>query len=220
MSVMFLPLRLIPVPVQCVVLGSVLQVFFKDNPKFEDVLDSLEGKVFRVFIKDTGAVMFIGFKGASVWVHASSKQRPDVKIESTTAGFARLSFAKEDPDTLVMQKVLKLSGDSESMLLFQKLLEQLDLDWELELRRAFGDFFGRKVAKAAYALVEAEKRVQQSSTKLIDDALKAMDTPSAERLQLWQAGVESVSRKVNKLQRQLDKLERQSIQRNPSKEKT
>lgn len=208
MSVMFLPLRLIPVPVQCVVLGSVLQVFFKDNPKFEEVLDSLEGKVFRVFIKDTGSVMFIGFKSGSVWVHPSSKQRPDVKIESTTTGFARLSFAKEDPDTLVMQKVLKLSGDSESMLLFQKLLEKLDLDWELELRRAFGDFFGKKVAKAAYILVETENKIQQSSTKLIDNALKSMDTPSAERLQLWQAGVESISRKVNKLQRQLDKFER------------
>jgi len=207
MSVMFLPLKLIPVPVQCVVLGSVLQLFFKDNHKLSPVLDDLEGKVFRVFIKDTGAVLFIGFKASSVWVHPSSEQRPDVKIESTTAGFARLSFAKEDPDTLVMQKVLKLSGDSVSMLLFQKLLKELDLDWEVELRSLFGDFFGRKVAKAAYNLLEAEKKLRDSSTQFIDDALRGIETPSEERLQLWQAGVESVSRKVNKLQRQLDKIE-------------
>lgn len=207
MSVMFLPLRLIPVPVQCVVLGSVLQLFFKDNTQLEDILDRLEGRVFRVFIKDTGAVLFIGFKRGSAWVHPSSEKQADVKIESTTAGFARLSFAKEDPDTLVFQKVLKLSGDSESMLLFQKLLETLDLDWELELRRTFGDFFGRKVAKAAYALVEAEKKLGETSSQWVDSALKNMETPSAERLQLWQAGVESVSRKVNKLQRQLSKLE-------------
>ncbi len=208
MSVMFLPLRLIPVSVQCVVLSSVLQLFFQDNIELEDTLDSLEGKVFRIFIKDTGAVLFIGFKAGSVWVHPSSEQRPDVKIESTTTGFARLSFAKEDPDALVMQKVLKLSGDSESMLLFQKLLHQLDLDWEVELRHAFGDFFGRKVAKAAYGLVEAEKKMRDSSNQLIDQVLKAMDTPSEERLQLWQAGVESVSRKSAKLERKLDKLER------------
>jgi ubiquinone biosynthesis protein UbiJ len=94
------------------------------------------------------------------------------------------------------------------MLLFQKLLAELDLDWELELRQAFGDFFGRKVAKAAYTLVETEKKLRESSTQFIDDALKGMDTPSKERLQLWQAGVESVGRKVNKLERQLDKLER------------
>jgi len=212
MSVMFLPLRLIPVPVQCVVLASVLQVFFKKNDELTDILESLEGKVFRVFIKDTGAVLFIGFKSGSVWVHPSSKQRPDVKIESTTAGFARLSFAKEDPDALVMQKVLKLSGDSESMLLFQKLLEKLDLDWELELRKAFGDFFGRKVAKAAHALVDAEKKLKDTSTQFIDDALRSIETPSEERLQLWQAGVESVSRKVNKAQRQLDKLEHMATQ--------
>jgi len=207
MSVMFLPLKLIPVPVQCVVLASVLQVFFKDNPQLASTLDDLEGKVFRVFIKDTGAVLFIGFKAGTVWVHPSSEQRSDVKIESTVTGFARLSFAKEDPDALVMQQVLKLSGDSQAMLLFQKLLHELDLDWELELRRAFGDFFGRKVAKAAYGLIDAEKKMREQSTKFIDHALRSMDTPSAENLQLWQAGVESVSRKVNKLQRQLDKLE-------------
>jgi len=212
MSVMFLPLRLIPVPVQCVVLASVLQIFFKDNDALAATLEALEGKVFRVFIKDTGAVLFIGFKQGNAWVHPSSKQRPDVKIESTTAGFARLSFAKEDPDTLVMQKVLKLAGDSESMLLFQKLLQQLDLDWELELRRLFGDFFGSKVAKAAYQLVEAEKKLRDTSNQLVDDALKAMHTPSEERLQLWQAGVESVSRKANKLQRHLDKLEHLAAQ--------
>lgn len=212
MSVMFLPLRLIPVSVQCVVLSSVLQLFFQDNEALESTLDSLEGKVFRVYIKDTGAVLFIGFKVGSVWVHPSSVQRPDVKIESTTTGFARLSFAKEDPDSLVMQKVLKLSGDSESMLLFQKLLQQLDLDWEVELRRAFGDFFGRKVAKAAYALVDAEKKMRESSSQLVEQALKAMDTPSEERFQLWQAGVESVSRKASKLERKLDKLERAASQ--------
>ncbi|MDQ6989842.1 MAG: SCP2 sterol-binding domain-containing protein [Mariprofundaceae bacterium] len=208
MSVMFLPLRLIPVPLQCVVLASVLQLFFSGNDKFTDTLEAMEGKVFRVYIKDTGAVLFIGFKHGSVWVHPSSEQRPDVKIESTTAGFARLCFAKEDPDALVFQKVLKLSGDSESMLRFQKLLAELDLDWELELRRTFGDFFGQKVAKAAYALVAAEQNVRQTSTQLVDDCLRNINTPSAERLQLWQAGVESASRKVAKMQRHLDKVER------------
>ena len=212
MSVMFLPLRLIPVPVQCVVLASVLQVFFKDNDALSSTLEALEGKVFRVFIKDTGAVFFIGFKRSNVWVHPSSQVRPDVKIESTTSGFARLSFAKEDPDALVMQKVLKLSGDSESMLLFQKLLQDLDLDWELELRRTFGDFFGRKVANAAYKLIEAEKQLRNTSTQLVDDALKAMHTPSEERLQLWQAGVESVTRKTQKVGRHLDKLEHLAAQ--------
>jgi len=211
MSVMFLPLRLIPVPVQCVVLSSVLQLFFEKNRQLDESIEALEAKVFRIFIRDSGAVMFMGFKSGAVWVHPSSNQLPDVKIESTTAGFARLCFAKEDPDALVFQKVLKLSGDSEAMLRFQKLLTDLDLDWEFELRRTFGDFFGSKVAKAAHALVDTEKRVREASTQLVDDCLRSVETPSEERLQLWQAGVESVSRKVNKLQRKLDKLEHLSV---------
>jgi len=214
MSVMFLPLRLIPVPVQCVVLSSVLQLFFENNKQLDESLEALEGKVFRIFIRDSGAVIFMGFKSRVPWVHASSKQSPDVKIESTTAGFARLCFAKEDPDALVFQKVLKLSGDSEAMLRFQKLLADLDLDWEVELRRTFGDFFGSKVAKAAHALVAAEVRMREVSTQLVDDCLRGVETPSEERLQMWQAGVESVSRKVNKLERKLAKLEHLSEKEN------
>ena len=67
-------------------------------------------------------------------------------------------------------------------------------------------------------MIDAEKKLRQQSTNLIDHALRAMDTPSAENLQLWQAGVESVSRKVNKLQRQLDKLEH-AVQQQTKKEK-
>jgi len=207
MSVMFLPLRLIPVPVQCVVLASVLQLFFRDQPRFEPILDELEGKVFRVLIRDTGVILFIGFQSGSVWVHPSATQRPDVAIESTLTGFARLGFAGENPDDLVMQKVLKLSGDSQAMLLFQKLLQELDLDWEQELKKAFGDFFGSKVAKAAHGLIAAEKKLHAQSERMVDDMLRGMEVPDEARMQLWQAGVESVSRKVGKAQRRLDKLE-------------
>ena len=207
MSVMFLPLRLIPVPVQCVVLSSVLQLFLNDNEKLQDTIEHLEGKVFRIYVKDTGAVMFMGFKAANVWVHPSSAQKPDVKIESTTAGFARLAFAKEDPDALVFQKVLKLSGDSQAMLLYQKLLKDLDLDWEAELRAIFGDFFGQKVAKAAHAAVAAEKKMMDGSVKMVDDCLRSAHAPDQERMQLWQAGVESAFRKVGKLKRRIDALE-------------
>lgn len=215
MSVMFLPLRLIPVPVQCVVLGSVLQLFFADNAKLEDTVEALEGKVFRIFIRDSGVIIFLGFKSGRIWVHPSADSKPDVKIESTTAGFARLCFSQEEPDVLVFEKVLKLSGDSEAMLRFQKLLVDLDLDWELELRRMFGDFFGRKVATAAQKLIEAESTLRLSSAQMVDQCLQGAGVPDAERVQHWQAGVESVMRKVGKLERQLDKIEHLAQQQHP-----
>lgn len=207
MSVLFLPLRLIPVPVQCVVLTTVLDLFFSRDASLKPKLEALNGKTFRIYVKDMSNVIYMGFKRGHVWVHPNHEGDVDVRIEATTAGFARLCFAKEDPDDLVFQQVLKLSGDSEAMLLFKKLLADADLDWEAELRANFGEFFGSRVARTAHALVAAEASVSESSKNAIASALKSMHTPDSERLQNWQAGVETLSHQISRLKGRTTRLE-------------
>lgn len=207
MSVMFLPLRLIPVPVQCVVLSTVLALFFSRDQSLASALDGLNGKVFRIYVRDTGAIIFLGFKSGKPWVHPNHDGNVDVKIDATTAAFARLCFAHEDPDELVFEQVLKLSGDSEAMLRFKKLLAQADLDWEHELRNAFGDFFGRRVASAAHALVAAEKKVAEGTHKLLEEKIQQIEIPNAERTQDWQAGVEDLHRKISRVKARVTRLE-------------
>ncbi|MDX8395592.1 MAG: SCP2 sterol-binding domain-containing protein [Mariprofundaceae bacterium] len=207
MSRMFLPLRLIPVPVQCVVLTTVLELFFRRDTSLSPLLESLNDKVYRIRISDTGAVMWLGFSRGLPWVHPSFDGEVDVNIEASVATFARLCFAKEDPDDLVFQQDLKLSGDSEAMLRFKKLLAAADLDWELELRNAFGDFFGTRVAKAAHMLVATEAKVSSGTRKVAEDCLQSVEMPDSERLQAWQAGVEDLSRKVSRLKGRVTKFE-------------
>lgn len=207
MSVMFLPLRLIPVPVQCVVLSTVLSLFFARDKSLAPALDGLNGRVFRIHVRDTGAVFYMGFKKGQAWAHPGHAGDVSVEIDATTAAFARLCFAHEDPDELVFEQVLKLSGDSEAMLRFKKLLAQADLDWERELRDAFGDFFGKRVASAAHALVAAEKRVTANTQRLLGEKLSGMDMPDAERTQAWQAGVEDLHRKIGRVKGRVTRLE-------------
>jgi len=206
-SVMFLPLRLIPVPVQCVVLSTVLGLFFSRDKSLLSALEELEGRVFRIHVRDTNAVIFLGFRHGKPWVHPHHEGRVDVEIDATTAAFARLCFAHEDPDELVFEQVLKLSGDSGAMLRFKRLLAQADLDWERELRNAFGDFFGRRVASAAHALVATEKRVTVSAHQMLEERLSRMAVPNAERAQNWQAGVEDLHRKISRVKARVTRLE-------------
>ncbi|MDX8397331.1 MAG: SCP2 sterol-binding domain-containing protein [Mariprofundaceae bacterium] len=207
MSIMFLPLRLIPVPMQCVVMSSVLDLAFNRNPDLKEHIDGLNNKVFRIHVSDTNSTMYLGFKAGRTWVHPEHKAEADVHIDANTAGFARMCFAKDDPDDLVFQQVLKLSGDSEAMLRFKKLLAAADLDWEAELRSIFGDFFGSRVAKAAHALVTAEKKIANSSKDMLQGYLQRMQTPNAQRLQTWQAGVEQLAHQISRNKSKLTRLE-------------
>ena len=109
MSVIFLPLRLIPVPVQCVVMTTVLDLAFSRDPALREDLDGLNHKVFRIHVSDLNSMLYLGFKAGRTWVHPKHDGDVDVHIEATTVGFARMCFAKEDPDDLVFQQVLKLS---------------------------------------------------------------------------------------------------------------
>ncbi|PJA30886.1 MAG: hypothetical protein CO187_10940 [Zetaproteobacteria bacterium CG_4_9_14_3_um_filter_53_7] len=207
MSVMFLPLRLIPVPVQCVVMTTVLELVFSRDESLKPYLTDMEGRVFRIHVRDTDAIMFLGFTRGKAWVHSTCSGEVDVRLNATTAGFARMCFGHEDPDDLVFQQVLKLSGDSDAMLRFKKLFAAADLDWERELRAAFGDFFGTRVAKAAHALVEAEQKLAEGSKKMLSSSLRSMDVPDSMRLQEWQAGVEHFAHQVSRTKGRLTRLE-------------
>ncbi|NWF35358.1 SCP2 sterol-binding domain-containing protein [Mariprofundus sp. KV] len=207
MSVMFLPLRLIPVPVQCVVMTTVLELVFSRDASLKPYLADLEGRVFRIHVSDTNAIMFLGFSRGKAWVHSTFDGEPNVRLAGTTAGFARMCFAHEDPDELVFQQVLKLSGDSDAMLRFKKLFAAADLDWERELRASFGDFFGTRVARAAHALVAAEQKLADGTKQMLQNNLQSMDIPDAARLQQWQAGVERFSHQISKLKGRVTRAE-------------
>lgn len=204
---MFLPLRLIPVPVQCVVLATVLDMLLARDEQLEPLLAGLEGRAFRVHVSDTNAVLFLGFTAGRPWVRPVHKGDVDVRIEATTTGFARMCFAHEDPDELVIQQELKLSGDSEAMLRFKQLFAAANLDWEQGLRSAFGDYFGSRVAGAAHALVDAEKRLADSSRQVFSSSLKGVCVPDAKRLHAWQSEVEHLWHQVSSLKGRTTKLE-------------
>ena len=210
MSVMFLPLRLIPVPVQCVVMTTVLGLVFARDESLKPYLRDMEGRVFRIHVRDTDAIMFLGFKRGKAWVHSTYDGTVDVRLNATTAGFARMCFGHEDPDDLVFQQVLKLSGDSDAMLRFKKLFAAADLDWERELRASFGEFFGSRVARAAHALVAAEQKVADGSRQAVSNSLRDMNVPDAERLQAWQAGVEHLSHQISRSKGRITRLEHKS----------
>jgi len=207
MSLMFLPLRLIPGPVQAVVLGTVLDLFFSRRDDLAELLDALDGKVYLIHVRDTGMDFYMGFKAGRPWVHSSSHLEPDVRIDATTAGFARLCFAHEEPDDLVFQQVLKLSGDSEAMLRFKKLLAAADIDWERELRNGFGEYFGSRVAQAAKKLIDLEGRASDALHDAVTQCLKDMDVPDEARLGEWQAGVEDATRRLSRMKGKLTRLE-------------
>lgn len=75
MSVMFLPLRLIPSSVQAVVLSTVLNVFFSRDESLEPLLNDLDERIFHIHVKDMNRDFYLGFQRGKVRVHPDHKEK-------------------------------------------------------------------------------------------------------------------------------------------------
>ena len=207
MSVIVLPLRLIPVPVQCVVLTTVFDLYLRAHPDFRSHLEGLAGRCCRIRVRDSGAVLYLLITEQGIKARPEHRGEVDLQVEATVSGYARLCFGGEDVDDLVFKQVIKLSGDSEIMLRFKRLLAAAELDWERELRRAFGEFFGDKVARFAKGLIAAEQKAAAGSRRMVNGCLRRIGAPNEERLQRWQAEVETLSRRLPPLKGRVTRLE-------------
>ncbi len=207
MNIMFLPLRLIPVPVQCVVVATVLNLVLQRDAALREQAYDLDGRVFRIHVSDTGALFFLVFLGGVAKVHSHHEGNIDVRITAETAGFARMVFAHEDPDALVFRQLLRISGDSEAMLRFKKLMQTADVNWEHELEMAFGHFFGRRVAKAATLAIETEEKLRQGLHDVLQQGLHGLNVPDEQAMQRWQAGVEHLQHRIHRLEQRMTQTE-------------
>ncbi|MDQ6975461.1 MAG: SCP2 sterol-binding domain-containing protein [Mariprofundaceae bacterium] len=207
MSIMFLPLRLIPVPMQCVVVSTVLNLVLQRDASLREQAYDLDSRVFRIHVSDTGALFFLVFRDGRVCAHPRHEGDVDVRISAETSGFARMVFAHEDPDELVFRQVLCISGDSESMLRFKKLMQTADVSWEHELELAFGNFFGRRVAKAATLAIQTEEKLRQGVHDVLQQGLHELHIPDEQSMQRWQAGVEHLQHRIHRLEQRISQAE-------------
>ncbi|MDX8378227.1 MAG: SCP2 sterol-binding domain-containing protein [Mariprofundales bacterium] len=219
MSIMFLPLQLVPHPARCVVLATVLNMYFMrqqtKQPELVTLLDELANCMLRIHITDANSTLFIGFSNGRVWVHPSSNKEADVCMQANTATFVRLCFAKEDPDELILQGVLQLSGDSAGMLRCKNLLIAADLDWEQELRSAFGEFFGAQVAETAKKLLSVQhsmqthftQQQQQITQKMSSQCLSKLDIPNIQAIEHLENDARELAKTLKNLQQRVHKLD-------------
>ena len=206
---MFLPIRLIPMPVQCIVINTALELLLTRSNVLTETLSSLGGTVIEVRVSDVNEVFFLGFKQHKAWVHPSYDGDVDVVLEATTTGFARLCFIGEDADELVLKKALKLSGDSHVMLQFKALFEKIDMDWDDSLSNAFGYRFAKRVRLAAQALIEKDRKCQSQLKMWTQQKLLEQGTPNRQRFEAWMAGVEELQRQNQQLSKRVQRAQRQ-----------
>jgi ubiquinone biosynthesis protein UbiJ len=114
------------------------------DPDGRQKLTALEGKVLCIEITVPQMKLYLKPSSEGFEISENSEAEPDVTLSGSVMAFARLGTSGVGSRVLSEGQVT-MQGDAETGQIFQKILAQLDIDWEELLSRYIGDTPARKV---------------------------------------------------------------------------
>ena len=102
----------------------------------------------------------------------------DTTLTGSFEEFAKLATAEDAASALINGDV-ELHGNSEALIKLQKIISQLDVDWEAPLADLFGDVVGHGIGEGIRQGlkigIEAAKGLRQQFEGRVDDYLKSSE---------------------------------------------
>jgi ubiquinone biosynthesis protein UbiJ len=113
-------------------------------------LGDLQGRVICIEFRDLGRKLYLHPSESGFRLATQSDSAPAVTLRGTLATFGRLGLGTQT-ETLGAGE-LDIEGDAALGQRLQRILGNLDLDWEEPLARLFGDPLGHGIGRAARAV--------------------------------------------------------------------
>ena len=125
-TIVGIPGRVIPYPLQKQVLSLVLNQAFRE-PLQHGELDFLDGARVRINVTDLNIDWLISI-GSENFTPIDRELTEDVRISGESPDFILLATRHADPDTLFFQRRIRIEGDTELGLGVKNTMDSMDWD--------------------------------------------------------------------------------------------
>lgn len=170
-------------------------------------LGDLDGRVFCLRINrdgqgDEGPQMFFFPSEGGFRIRPEHEGDIDVTITGNPPAFLKLVMGEFTP-TLVGSGQMQITGDLELGQRFQKILKQVDIDWEEHLSTYVGDIAARKIG---HGMRQFRQWARHATKTLRDDFAEVMTEEL--RVAARQEAVDDFMSGVDRLRADVDRLEK------------
>jgi ubiquinone biosynthesis protein UbiJ len=123
-------------------------------------LGDLQGRVVCIEFRDLGRKIYLHPSESGFRLATECDQTPAVTLRGTLATFARLGMGAETETFKAGE--FEIEGDAALGQRLQRILGNLDLDWEEPLARLFGDPLGHEIGRAARTVFAWQRQALQT----------------------------------------------------------
>ena len=153
-------------------------------------LTSIEDKLFLLQVTDWPITLYLKVKNQQVQILFKTHYQPDTTIKGKAFNLSKMGKAPLD-----------ITGDIHAGQALQKILQQLDIDWEEGLSQLVGDSLAYSMAKPVKTAVDTLKTTKRSAKNDLKNYLinEAKLVPSRPETDIFY-------QKINALRLDLDRL--------------
>jgi ubiquinone biosynthesis protein UbiJ len=175
-------------------------------------LGDLEGKVFCLRVNNTGK----GEVGLKMYFFPSEggfritqefAGPADVEITGNPPAFMRLVLGENTP-ALIGGGQMQITGDLELGQRFQRVLKNIDIDWEEHLSGLVGDIAAHRVARSARKfrgwLSHVASTLRQDVSEILIEESRL--TPDRDEVVHFMDGVDQVRAATDRLEKRIDRM--------------
>jgi ubiquinone biosynthesis accessory factor UbiJ len=172
-----------------------------------DRLQKLRGKTVKISFKHTNFNLFLQFSPERVYLLTHSEVSPHVTLTGTPLTFASL-WQKSRANQTVTNQDLDMMGDVAVAENLNGLFRQLDIDWEGQFAKLFGDVFAHQVGQFARNagdwVASTKNTLEKNFTEYIQEEKRLL--PTSIELNAFLSMVDTTRDDVERAQARLDRL--------------
>lgn len=181
--------------------------FLALDPEGAERLADVQGQVLLIELEGFGIRIFVVPGSHSLGLYSSYDAEPDCTVRGTPAALLRLSFADHREDQ-IFSGAVEIIGDNRVAQRVGDVFRNLDIDWEEQLARLFGDAVARRIGEQARNARQWAERSGETMTQNLREFLQEESRllPSDHELRRFLNGVDILRDDVERLVARVERL--------------
>ena len=186
---------------------STINRLLQLDPASQEALRRIEGKLIHIHCTSPDISLFIQPNAYGISLFSQSDFEADTEISGSAAALISLLTASNRAQAMSSEDIT-ISGDIELSQELQRLLDQLEIDWEAQLAVWFGDVAAHQMGNQLRSLfdwgVKASTSMMMNIEEYLHEESRAM--PPRAELEQFYRGIERITLDTDRLAARINRL--------------